>query len=270
MDVFKIQETLVNDYKSYVESFVSIRDPFIRQFVKNEYDKGRYWPEALVQLNPAFSPGPTVPELVANGMLHDRCDDIFRADLDGIYAHLYGISRDDFAYILDTFPIVARKDIAEFGEYRTKRLCLEAYDHFSPESLRTLELQVREIELALRRTIVRALDGDVDALPSHIKAKLFDEYAKHSPNGDGAPSLRTLLDSSYLTDLEKIIRSDGVWSTVGDQFGSKSRFRGYVSDLNDFRNPMAHNRGVSEDVREKGETAVAWFTEALQGQMLRA
>ncbi len=188
----------------------------------------------------------------------------------GIYAHLYGISRDDFAYILDTFPIVARKDIAEFGEYRTKRLCLEAYDHFSPESLRKLELQVREIELALRRTIVRALDGDVDALPSHIKTKLLDEYAKHSPNGDGAPSLRTLLDSSYLTDLEKIIRSDGVWPTVGDQFGSKSRFRGFVSDLNDFRNPMAHNRGVSEDVREKGEAAVAWFNDALQGQMLRA
>ncbi|MGI8405223.1 MAG: DEAD/DEAH box helicase, partial [Thermomicrobiales bacterium] len=82
MDVFKIQEALVGDYKSYVESFVSIRDPFIRQFVKNEYDKGRYWPEALVQLNPAFSPGPTVPELVANGMLHDRCDDIFRAGKD--------------------------------------------------------------------------------------------------------------------------------------------------------------------------------------------
>lgn len=193
-----------------------------------------------------------------------------RADLDGIYAHLYGISRDDFAYILDTFPIVARKEIAEFGEYRTKRLCLEAYDHFSPESLRTLELQVREIELSLRRTIVRVLDGDVDALPSHIKTKLLDEYAKHSPNSDGAPSLRTLLDSSYLTDLEKIIRSDGVWSTVEDQFGSKSRFRGYVSDLNDFRNPMAHNRSVSEDVRQKGETAVAWFNQALQGQMLRA
>lgn len=53
-----------------------------------------------------------------------------RADLDGIYAHLYGLSRDDFAYILDTFPIVARKDEAKCGEYRTKRLCLEAYDRF--------------------------------------------------------------------------------------------------------------------------------------------
>ncbi|MGI8405733.1 MAG: hypothetical protein ACR2OE_13390 [Thermomicrobiales bacterium] len=130
-------------------------------------------------------------------------------------------SLDDFAHIFDTFPIVARKDIAEFGEYRTKRLCLEAYDHVSPETLRKLELQVREIELALRRTIVRALDGDVDALPSHIKSKLLDECAKHSPNGDATPTLRTLLDSSYLTDLEKIIRSDGVWTTVSDQFGAR-------------------------------------------------
>lgn len=79
MDVFQIQQTLVNDYKSYVESFVSIRDPSIRKFVKEEYDKGRYWPEALVQLNPVFSPGRTISELVADGTLHDRCGDIFRA-----------------------------------------------------------------------------------------------------------------------------------------------------------------------------------------------
>ena len=51
-----------------------------------------------------------------------------RAELDGLYAHLYGLTRDEFAYILDTFPIVKRKDEARYGEYRTKRLCLEAYD----------------------------------------------------------------------------------------------------------------------------------------------
>ncbi len=54
-----------------------------------------------------------------------------RAELDGIYAHLYGLSRDDFEYILGTFPIVERNDIKEHGEFRTKRLCLEAYDRFA-------------------------------------------------------------------------------------------------------------------------------------------
>lgn len=56
-----------------------------------------------------------------------------RAELDGIYAHLYGLSRDDFEYILGTFPIVERNDIKEHGEFRTRRLCLEAYDRFADD-----------------------------------------------------------------------------------------------------------------------------------------
>ena len=51
-----------------------------------------------------------------------------RAELDGLYGHLYGLTRDELAYILDTFPIVKRKDEEAHGTYRTKRLVLEAYD----------------------------------------------------------------------------------------------------------------------------------------------
>ena len=51
-----------------------------------------------------------------------------RCELDALYFHLYGINRDDADYILDTFPIVKRKDIAQYGEYRTKNLILEIYD----------------------------------------------------------------------------------------------------------------------------------------------
>ena len=31
-------------------------------------------------------------------------------------------------YILETFPIVKRKDEKQYGEYRTKRVILEMYD----------------------------------------------------------------------------------------------------------------------------------------------
>jgi hypothetical protein len=41
---------------------------------------------------------------------------------------LYGIERDDVDYIMETFPIVRRKDEKEYGEYRTKRVILEVYD----------------------------------------------------------------------------------------------------------------------------------------------
>lgn len=49
-------------------------------------------------------------------------------ELDAAYFHLYGIGREDVAYILDTFPIVRRKDEAQHGEYRTQRVILEIYD----------------------------------------------------------------------------------------------------------------------------------------------
>ena len=51
-----------------------------------------------------------------------------RCELDGAYFHLYGMVRDEVAYILDTFPVVRRSEEKRFGEYRSKRRILEIYD----------------------------------------------------------------------------------------------------------------------------------------------
>jgi len=51
-----------------------------------------------------------------------------RARLDALYFHLYGLSRKDAAYILDTFPIVRRHDKAAFGTYRMKDMVLAYYN----------------------------------------------------------------------------------------------------------------------------------------------
>jgi hypothetical protein len=42
--------------------------------------------------------------------------------------HFYGLTRDELAYILDTFPIVRRRDEERYGEYRTKRMVLESHE----------------------------------------------------------------------------------------------------------------------------------------------
>ena len=47
-----------------------------------------------------------------------------RARLDALYFRLYGLSREDASYVLDTFPIVRRADEAQFGTYRTRDLIL--------------------------------------------------------------------------------------------------------------------------------------------------
>lgn len=51
-----------------------------------------------------------------------------RAELDAAMFHFYGVAKDELEYILDTFSIVKRKDVAAYGEFRTKRLILESYE----------------------------------------------------------------------------------------------------------------------------------------------
>ena len=51
-----------------------------------------------------------------------------RARLDALYFHLYGLSKDDAAYILSTFPIVERHDREAHGRYLTRDLILAQMD----------------------------------------------------------------------------------------------------------------------------------------------
>ena len=65
---------------------------------------------------------------------------LLRAELDACYAHLYGLNRDELRYILDpadvmgpdypseTFRVLKNNELRQFGEYRTQRLVLEAWD----------------------------------------------------------------------------------------------------------------------------------------------
>lgn len=61
---------------------------------------------------------------------------VMRSELDALFFYLYGITRDDVDYIMETFPIVKRKDIAAHGTYRTKDLILQSYDSLA-EATRT-------------------------------------------------------------------------------------------------------------------------------------
>jgi hypothetical protein len=65
---------------------------------------------------------------------------LLRADLDAWYARAYGLTRDELRYILDpadvrgsaypseTFRVLKKNEMARYGEYRTARLVLAAWD----------------------------------------------------------------------------------------------------------------------------------------------
>ena len=85
-DVFKLRDRVVGEYKGYVESFVNIYDQRIEGFVREKLEEGELWPDAVLQLNPAYEPGPTLGELAAKGELHWGTARFFGEDL-RLYRH---------------------------------------------------------------------------------------------------------------------------------------------------------------------------------------
>ena len=65
---------------------------------------------------------------------------LLKSEIDAYFAKLYGLTRDELHYILDpqevmgpnypgqTFPGLKNNELRKYGEYRTKRLILEAWD----------------------------------------------------------------------------------------------------------------------------------------------
>jgi hypothetical protein len=70
---------------------------------------------------------------------------LLKAELDAYFAYLYGLSRDELRYMLDpkevmgadypteTFRVLKENEIRARGEYRTRRLVLEAWDRFAED-----------------------------------------------------------------------------------------------------------------------------------------
>jgi hypothetical protein len=82
-----------------------------------------------------FDPA-TIPPIVFEDVHRAK----LRAELDAYFARLYGLSRRDLEYILDpktvmgddypseTFRVLRDAELSTYGEYRTQRLTLEAWD----------------------------------------------------------------------------------------------------------------------------------------------
>lgn len=78
-----------------------------------------------------------------------------RAELDAFYACKYGLTRDELRYVLDpadakgadypseTFRVLKNKELTRYGEFRTQRLVLEAWDRLAGTQLGTEPIEVR-------------------------------------------------------------------------------------------------------------------------------
>ncbi len=54
-----------------------------------------------------------------------------RAELDAAFFHIYGLQREEVDHIMETFPIVKRKDMDAHGSFRTKEAILNLFDQLA-------------------------------------------------------------------------------------------------------------------------------------------
>ncbi len=104
MSVFTLHSNVLADYRDFVRSFFSVADDRAREFIDRE--------------------------------LHEP----------GAWFRVYGLTPDELRNILDladvrgpdfpgeTFRVLKEKEQTKFGEYRTRRLVLEAWDRLAPAS----------------------------------------------------------------------------------------------------------------------------------------
>ncbi|NPV09928.1 MAG: DEAD/DEAH box helicase, partial [Anaerolineae bacterium] len=89
MNIFEMRGFIIDEYSDYVRSFLPIADSRVRAFVEARLlEQPSLWPDALIQLNPAYAKGDTVAELAGAGVLHPLCGQVFARE-DGRPIALY-------------------------------------------------------------------------------------------------------------------------------------------------------------------------------------
>jgi hypothetical protein len=148
-----------------------------------------------------------------------------RAELDAYYSALYGLTRDELRYVLDpadiygldfpgeTFRVLKERETKQYGEYRTRRLVLEAWDRLGLEPPNRDEKYASEP--VARRTASRA--GPASPVDRTTSATIARDVDKLSAVGGSAPLLapqvirertRTAADTLPLPPIDRRSGSD--------------------------------------------------------------
>jgi hypothetical protein len=126
LNIFIFRQIPVLPPSTYTQATIDFIQPRVLELTYTAHDL-KPWAEDLGYDGPAFRFDPERRSLL-------------RAELDAFYAHLYGLNRDELRYILDpadvmgpdypseTFRVLKNNEQRQFGEYRTQRLVLEAWD----------------------------------------------------------------------------------------------------------------------------------------------
>lgn len=137
---------------------------------------------------------------------------LLKSELDAWYAKAYGLTRDELRYILDpadvmgedypseTFRVLKEREIKEYGEYRTRRLVLEAWDRMNNVLTQTVAQNiVVDFTRLPEGAWMRPVSSDVEAATLAQLAAIM----KRMPSNTAASRVRLAalyaLEPRYLT-----------------------------------------------------------------------
>lgn len=178
MDVFHLRNQLIKHYADYTQSFLNILDPDIREFTQAQLASGKLWPDALIQLSPAYEQAETIAELAAAGVLHPQCAQIFQLQRpDGTLEslRLYRHQREaiDLAHAGKHYVVTTGT-----GSGKSLTYMVPIIDHVlrhQPETGRVRAIIVYPMN-ALINSQDLALKRFLDHLPSHQRRVRYARY----------------------------------------------------------------------------------------------
>lgn len=78
MDVFNLNQFVIDQYKTFSRSFSKIKSPEITSKVDTLYDDKLFWPQPLLQINPHYASGGSIRDFVNASLLVGECAGLFK------------------------------------------------------------------------------------------------------------------------------------------------------------------------------------------------
>jgi superfamily II DNA/RNA helicase len=188
MNIFDFHKWLIEEYKSYIESFLNIKDPFIRDFVKKTLNDNYFWPEPSIQFNPNFESAEPLSYYIENGILHPEFRFIFEGY--NLYRHqieaiALGVSGKEFVitsgtgsgksltYIATIFDYILRQ--SSFSEGKVKAIIVYPMNALINSQYKELEKFKKQYEqkrgLDFPVTFAQYTGQEVEATRDQIREK---------------------------------------------------------------------------------------------------
>jgi hypothetical protein len=123
---FFIMDTLPFPRPKLDETWVRRVSPLVLRLTCTSSEMTDFW-NAMARVGFCDPiPAGSVP---SEALIEESARDLARAEIDAVVARdVYGLSRTEIGEILESFPVVKKRDLKAYGEFRTRRLILQAYD----------------------------------------------------------------------------------------------------------------------------------------------